>query len=165
MISTIEPASMKSLKIQAPKRVMAEALSNPGQMKGIVLHGGSGTRLRPLTHSGPKQLIPIANKPVSQYAVEDLLACEIKEIAFVLGDVHPEKVKDLYGDGSAYGAKFTYVVQEEPLGIAHAVGLCRDFVGDSPFIVYLGDNLIRGGIAKQAREFQTAKVDATILLS
>jgi glucose-1-phosphate thymidylyltransferase len=134
-------------------------------MKGIVLHGGSGTRLRPLTHTGPKQLIPIANKPVSQYAVEDLLACGIKEIAFVLGDVHPEKVKDHYGDGSSYGARFTYISQEDPRGIAHAVGLCRDFVGDSPFIVYLGDNLIKGGITKQAQEFQKAKADATILLS
>jgi glucose-1-phosphate thymidylyltransferase len=134
-------------------------------MKGVVLHGGSGTRLRPLTHTGPKQLIPIANKPVSQFAVEDLLACGIKEIAFVLGDVHPERVKDHYGDGSAYEAKFTYIAQEEPRGIAHAVGLCRDFVGNSPFIVYLGDNLIKGGITKQAQEFQTAKADATILLS
>jgi glucose-1-phosphate thymidylyltransferase len=134
-------------------------------MKGIVLHGGSGTRLRPLTHTGPKQLIPIANKPVSQYAVEDLLACGIREIAFVLGDVHPEKVKDHYGDGSSYGAKFTYIAQEDPRGIAHAVGLCRDFVGDSPFIVYLGDNLIKGGITKQAQDFQKAKADATILLS
>ena len=130
-----------------------------------MLHGGSGTRLRPLTHTGPKQPIPIANKPVSQYAVEDLLACGIKEIAFILGDVHPEKVKERCGDGSAYGAKFTYIVQEEPKGMAHAVGLCRDFVEESPFIVYLGDNLIKGGIAKQAREFQTAHTDATILLS
>jgi len=134
-------------------------------MKGIVLHGGSGTRLRPLTHTGPKQLIPIANKPVSQYAVEDLLACGIREIAFVLGDLHPEKVRDHYEDGSAYEATFTYILQEEPKGIAHAVGLCRDFVGDSPFIVYLGDNLIKGGIAKQAQEFQTAEADATVLLS
>jgi glucose-1-phosphate thymidylyltransferase len=136
-----------------------------GHMRGVVLHGGSGTRLRPLTHTGPKQLIPIANKPVSQYAVEDLIACGIKEIAFVLGDVHPEKVKELYGDGSVYGAKFTYIVQEEPKGIAHAVGLCRDFVEESPFIVYLGDNLIKGGIAKHAEEFQKVRTDATILLS
>jgi glucose-1-phosphate thymidylyltransferase len=134
-------------------------------MKGIVLHGGSGTRLRPLTHTGPKQLIPIANKPVSQYAVEDILACGIKEIAFVIGDVHPEKVRDHYGDGSSFGAKFTYIVQEEPKGIAHAVGLCRDFVEESPFIVYLGDNLVKGGIAKLAGEFRTTQTDATILLS
>ncbi len=134
-------------------------------MKGVVLHGGSGTRLRPLTHTGPKQLIPIANKPVSQYAVEDLLACGIKEIAFVLGDVHPEKVKDYYGDGSSFGAKFTYILQGEPLGIAHAIRICQDFVGDSPFIVYLGDNLIKTGIKKFAQDFQQTHADATILLS
>ena len=134
-------------------------------MKGVVLHGGSGTRLRPLTHTGPKQLIPIANKPVSQYAVEDLLACGIKEIAFVLGDIHPEKVKEHYGDGSTHGARFTYIPQEEPLGIAHAISLCREFVKDSPFVVYLGDNLIKGGIAKHVQEFQDAKADAAILLS
>ena len=110
-------------------------------------------------------MIPIANKPVSQYAVEDLLACGIKEIAFVIGDVHPEKVRDHYGDGSSFGAKFTYIVQEEPKGLAHAVGLCKSFVEESPFIVYLGDNLVKGGIAKQARQFQAARTDATILLS
>ncbi len=134
-------------------------------MKGIVLHGGSGTRLRPLTHTGPKQLIPIANKPVSQYAVEDLLACGIKDIAFVVGDVHPERVKEHYGDGSKFGAKFEYVTQGEPRGIAHAVGLCRHFVQDSNFIVYLGDNLLKGGIRKYAREFQGGDASATILLS
>jgi len=134
-------------------------------LKGVVLHGGSGTRLRPLTHTGPKQLIPIANKPVSEYAIEDLLSLGIKEIAFVLGDVHPEKVKEHYGDGSAYGAKFIYLAQDEPRGIAHAIGLCRKFVGGSPFVVYLGDNLIKGGIMKQAQEFQTGKADATVLLS
>ena len=134
-------------------------------MKGVVLHGGSGTRLRPLTHTGPKQLIPIANKPVSRYAVEDLLACGIKEIAFVLGDIHPEKVKDYYGDGSSFGAKFTYILQGEPLGIAHAISICRDFVGNSPFIVYLGDNLIKAGIKKFSQEFEQQNADATILLS
>jgi glucose-1-phosphate thymidylyltransferase len=134
-------------------------------MKGVVLHGGSGTRLRPLTHTGPKQLIPIANKPVSQYAVEDLLACGIKDIAFVLGDTHPEKVKDRYGDGSRFGAKFTYILQGEPRGIAQAIGLCRDFVHNSPFIVYLGDNLIKGGITEYAHGFQETNADAMILLA
>ena len=134
-------------------------------MKGIVLHGGSGTRLRPLTHTGPKQLIPIANKPVSQYAVEDLIDCEIREIAFVLGDTHPNRVKEYYGDGSRFGVRFQYVPQGEPLGIAHAVGLCHGFVGDESFIVYLGDNLIKGGIAKFAEEFHKTEADAMILLS
>ncbi len=134
-------------------------------MKGIVLHGGSGTRLRPLTHTGPKQLIPIANKPVSQYAVEDLLGCGITHIAFVLGDVHPEKVKEYYGDGSRFGAKFEYIPQGEPRGIAHAVGLCKNFVQDSDFIVYLGDNLIKGGIRSFAQEFEGSKAGASILLT
>ncbi len=134
-------------------------------MKGIVLHGGSGSRLRPLTHTGPKQLIPIANKPVSQYAVEDLLACGIKNIAFVVGDVHPEKVKEHYGDGSKFGAEFEYVTQGDPRGIAHAVGLCKDFIDNSDFIVYLGDNLIKGGVRKYAQEFREAGASATILLS
>jgi glucose-1-phosphate thymidylyltransferase len=134
-------------------------------VKGIVLHGGAGTRLRPLTHTGPKQLIPIANKPVSQYAVEDMIACGIREIAFILGDVHPDKVKDYYGDGSKFGAKFAFIAQGEPLGIAHAVGLCKEFVGDSAFIVYLGDNLIKGGVKKYADEFFASSLDAMILLT
>ena len=86
-------------------------------MKGIILHGGAGTRLRPLTHTGPKQLIPIAIKPVSQYALEDLFSCGIKKIAFVLGSTHPEKVKEYYGDGSRFDAKFEYIVQADPRGI------------------------------------------------
>ncbi len=134
-------------------------------MKGIILHGGSGTRLRPLTHTGPKQLIPIANKPVSQYALEDLIACGIRDIAFVLGDIHPEKVKEYYGDGSKFGARFEYITQGEPLGIAHAVGLCRSFAQDSDFIVYLGDNLIKGGIKKYAQEFEGSNASATVLLT
>lgn len=134
-------------------------------MKGIVLHGGAGTRLRPLTHTGPKQLIPIANKPVSQYAVEDLIDCKISQIAFVLGDTHPNRVREYYGDGSRFHVKFQYVPQGEPRGIAHAVGLCQGFVGNDSFIVYLGDNLIKGGIAKYAGEFQKTGADAMILLS
>ena len=134
-------------------------------LKGIILHGGSGTRLRPLTHTGPKQLIPIANKPVSQYALEDLLSCGIKKIAFVLGSTHPEKVMEYYGDGSRFDAKFEYIVQADPRGIADAVGLCRSFVLDSPFIVYLGDNLVKGGIQKYAQEFQNSKIESTILLT
>ncbi len=101
-------------------------------LKGIILHGGHGTRLRPLTHTGPKQLIPIANKPISQYVLESLRGAGCKEIAIVLGDVFPEKVKEYYGDGSKFGVHITYVHQNQPRGIAQAVGLCEDFVGDSP---------------------------------
>jgi glucose-1-phosphate thymidylyltransferase len=134
-------------------------------VKGIVLHGGAGTRLRPLTHTGPKQLIPIANKPVSQYGVEDMIACGVREIAFVLGDVHPEKVKDYYGDGSRFNTKFAFITQGEPLGIAHAVSLCEGFIGDSAFIVYLGDNLIKGGVKKYVDDFLASTLDAMILLT
>lgn len=94
-------------------------------MKGIILHSGQGTRLRPLTHTGPKQLIPVANKPISQYVLEDLVKAEIKNIAIVLGNLHPEKVKEYYGNGSTFGAKLSYIYQGEPKGIAHAIGLCQ----------------------------------------
>ena len=133
-------------------------------MKGVILHGGHGTRLRPLTHTGPKQLIPVANKPISQYVLEDLREAGIKNIALIVGGIMPEKVRDYYGDGSKFGVKITYVNQEEPAGIAHAVGLTQDFVGDSPFIVYLGDNLLKGGISKIAKKFQQKKYDAMVLL-
>lgn len=133
-------------------------------MKGVILHGGFGTKLRPLTHTGPKQLIPIANKPNSQYVVEDLRASGIVDIAIVLGSIFPEKVKEYYGDGTKFGVKIQYVVQDEPKGIAHAVSLCKDYVREEPFIVYLGDNLLKGGIKNFADEFQHSDCDTMVLL-
>ena len=133
-------------------------------MKGIILHGGYGTRLRPLTHTGPKQLIPIANKPISQYVLEDLVEAGVKDIAIVLGDAYPEKVKEYYGNGSAFGAKLSYIYQGEPKGIAHAIGLCEKYLGNEPFIVYLGDNLLKGGIKDYAESFKNSNHDAMILL-
>ena len=133
-------------------------------MKGVILHGGHGTRLRPLTHTGPKQLILVANKPISQYVLEDLRDSGIKDIAIILGDIMPEKVKDYYGDGSKFNVKVTYLYQEKPAGIAHAVGLTEDFVKNSSFVVYLGDNLLKGGISKFVQEFQQENYDAMILL-
>ena len=97
-------------------------------MKGVILHGGFGTRLRPLTHTGPKQLIPVANKPISQYVLEDLRDSGITDIAIVLGNLHPEKVKEYYDKGDEYDVKITYIQQAEPKGIAHAVSLCKDFI-------------------------------------
>jgi len=133
-------------------------------MKGIILHGGYGTRLRPLTHTGPKQLIPVANKPISQHALEDLIEAGINQITIVLGNAHPEKVKEHYGDGSKFGAKIIYINQGEPRGIAHAIGLCEQNMQNQPFIVYLGDNLIKGGIKEFTQHFQTSNHDAMILL-
>jgi len=133
-------------------------------MKGVILHGGFGTKLRPLTHTGPKQLIPIANKPNSQYVLEDLKASGITEIAIVLGSIFPEKVKEYYGDGRKFGVKLQYIQQDEPKGIAHAVSLCREYVKDQPFIVYLGDNLLKGGISTFVGKFESSNYEAMILL-
>lgn len=133
-------------------------------MKGIILHGGRGTRLRPLTHTGPKQLIPIANKPMSQYALEDLKEAGIEDVAIVLGDVAPEKVVEYYGDGSKFGVKITYIRQGEPKGIAQAVGLAREFVCDEPFVVYLGDNLLKDGIHALVEDFRDSGAVAQIAL-
>jgi len=133
-------------------------------MKGIILHGGHGTRLRPLTHTGPKQLLPIANKPMSQYALEDLCEAGIKDIAVIIGDVYPEKVKEFYGDGSNFGVKLSYIFQDKPKGISHAIRLCKDFVGNDRFVVYLGDNILRKGLVDYTKKFQSSSTDALILL-
>jgi len=133
-------------------------------MKGVILHGGAGTRLRPLTHTGPKQLIPVANKPISQYVLEDLIEAGIKNVAIILGDIYPEKVKEYYGDGSRFGVNITYIYQPKPAGIAHAVGLSKNFVGESPFVVYLGDNILKGGIKDFVQEFESSDADTMMLL-
>ena len=133
-------------------------------MKGIILHGGHGTRLRPLTHTGPKQLLPIANKPMSQYALEDLKTAGVTDIAIIIGDVYPEKVKEYYGNGSKFGINISYVYQDKPKGIAHAIRLCKDFIKDDKFIVYLGDNVLRKDLVDYTKKFQNSKSDAMILL-
>lgn len=133
-------------------------------MKGIILHGGHGTRLRPLTHTGPKQLLPIANKPMSQYALEDLREAGITNIAVIIGDIYPEKVKQFYGDGLKFGVQITYISQDHPRGIAHAIRLCKDFVSNEKFVVYLGDNILRKGLAEYKTKFKSSKTDALILL-
>lgn len=131
-------------------------------MKGLILAGGYGTKLRPLTHTGPKQLIPIANKPNILYCLEDLKEVGIKNISVILGNIMPEKVKELLGDGSKYGVKITYIVQGEPKGIAHAVELAEEFMGDEPFVVYLGDNILKGGIGGLVQVFEKSKADAVV---
>lgn len=133
-------------------------------MKGIILHGGAGTRLRPLTFTGPKQLVPVANKPISQYVLEDLVSAGVTDVAIVLGETYPELVKEYYGDGSRFRVKITYIYQGKPLGIAHAVTLCREFVGEDQFIVYLGDNLLQHGIKPYLKRFLDENSDAMVLL-
>ena len=133
-------------------------------MKGIILHGGHGTRLRPLTHTGPKQLLPIANKPMSEYCVEAIRDCGISEIAIIVGGTGSNKVKEYYGDGSKFNVKISYVEQDEPRGIAHAISLCKKFVGNEKFLVFLGDNIIQKSINDISKKFETSESDALILL-
>src|SRR5689334_13771104 len=133
-------------------------------MKGVVLAGGSGTRLRPLSYTGPKQLIPIANKPNIVYCLDDLREAGITQVGVILGNNMPEKVRELLGDGSKYGVAITYIHQGDPRGIAHAVQCAKDFVGSDSFVVYLGDNLLRGGIKGLVADFEGSRPDAAIAL-
>jgi len=133
-------------------------------LKGIILHGGHGYRLRPLTHTGPKQLLPIANKPMSQYALEDLKKAGIKDIVIIIGDVSPNKVQEYYGDGKKFGVNVSYISQDKPRGISHAIRLCKDFINDDKFVVYLGDNVLRKDLLGYVKKFQSSTTDAMILL-
>jgi len=134
------------------------------KLKGLILSGGKGTRLRPLTHTSAKQLIPIANKPILYYGIESLVAAGITEIGIVVGETAPE-IQAAVGDGSRFGARVTYLQQDAPRGLAHAVLISRAFMGDDRFVVYLGDNVIRDGIAEFAETFRSGDANAMILLA
>lgn len=133
-------------------------------MKGVILSGGTGTRLRPITHTGPKQLLPVANKPVLEYALEDLKEVGITEIGIVLGNVGREEIQDYFGDGSEFGVDITYIVQGNALGLAHAAGCAREFVGDDNFVMYLGDNILKQGIEELVEGFESGDYGAGIAL-
>ena len=133
-------------------------------MKGIILHGGHGTRLRPLTHTGPKQLLPIANKPMSQYCIESLRDAGITDIAIIIGGTGSNKVQEYYGNGEKFGVKLTYVLQDAPRGIAHAISLCKEFVNGEKFVVFLGDNILKKSISEYVQRFKNSDASASILL-
>jgi glucose-1-phosphate thymidylyltransferase len=130
-------------------------------MKSVILHGGQGIRLRPITHTGPKQLINVAGKPISQWGLEKLVDAGITEIAIILGENNPTKVVEYYGNGSKFGAHITYIYQGKARGIAEAVNRVKDFVKDEKFIVFLGDNVILDDLDKLLCE----DCDASILLA
>ncbi len=133
-------------------------------MKGVLLSGGTGSRLRPITHTGPKQLVPVANKPVLEYAIEDLKEAGITEIGVILGNKGRDEIQDALGDGSKYGVNITYIIQGNPLGLAHAAGCARDFVGDDDFVMYLGDNILKAGITDLVESFTQGEYGAGIAL-
>ena len=133
-------------------------------MKGLVLSGGKGTRLRPLTYTSAKQLIPIANKPCLFYVLEDISQAGIKEVGIIVGDSAKE-IKEAVGDGSLWNIHITYIKQDEPLGLAHTVMISEDFLRGSPFVMYLGDNILKEGISTLVHNFKPSKANATILLA
>ena len=134
-----------------------------GRLKGLILSGGKGSRLRPFTYTNAKQLVPIANRPVLFYAIDQLVECGITEIAIVVGDTG-EQVKAAVGDGSAFGVNVTYIQQDAPLGIAHAVKIAREYLGDARFVLYLGDNFVLGGIRPYVESFLANRCNGQILL-
>jgi glucose-1-phosphate thymidylyltransferase len=134
-------------------------------LKGLILSGGAGTRLRPITHTSAKQLVPVANKPVLFYGIEALVDAGVTEIGIIIAPETGDEIRAAAGDGSQFGAEIAYIVQDEPAGLAHAVLTAEEFIGDSPFVMYLGDNLLRDGLRGLVSTFVADEPDALILLT
>ena len=134
-------------------------------LKGLILSGGAGTRLRPITHTSAKQLVPVANKPVLFYGIEALVEAGIKDIGVIIAPETGDEIRQAAGDGSEFAARITYIEQDAPLGLAHALLTAEEYLGQSPFVMYLGDNLLRDGITDLVEVFRRSEPDALILLT
>ncbi len=134
-------------------------------LKGLILSGGKGTRLRPITHTSAKQLVPVANRPVLFYAIQAMADAGIEEVGVIIAPETGDEIRSVTGSGEQFGVRITYIVQGEPAGLAHAVLTAEPFLKDSPFVMYLGDNLLQGGIGELVRDFDSHAPDALILLT
>jgi glucose-1-phosphate thymidylyltransferase len=135
------------------------------ELKGLILSGGRGTRLRPITHTSAKQLVPVANKPVLFYGIEAMAEAGIREVGIIIAPETGDEIRAAAGDGSRFGVAITYIVQDEPAGLAHAVLTAEEFLADAPFVMYLGDNLLQGGIDELVAAFREHAPEALILLT
>ena len=135
------------------------------RLKGLILSGGRGTRLRPITHTSAKQLVPVANRPVLFYGIEAMAHAGIDEVGIIIAPETGDEIRAAAGDGAQFGVRITYIVQEEPAGLAHAVLTAEPFLGADPFVMYLGDNLLQGGIGELVATFREHAPDAMILLT